>query len=281
MSNAMYQKLIYLFITIFLITSCGKKIPETNIPANKNKSFEVYKEAVSAMNEGEFFFASKKFSEAETILPQIEFSAKASLMSSYCLYLINFYPEATANLERFINQYPADKNISYAHYLIATILYEQILDEKRDINPLNKSKDKITFFLEKYLNTEYALDLKFKLDLVNNQLAAKQMYIAKYYVETQKWIPAINRLKIIVNDFSETVFIEEALHRLVEIYYRVGLIEEAKATAAILGYNYNSSEWYAQSYKVLNKSYKIEKKPKIKKNDGLIKRTIKQILNQK
>ena len=279
MSNAMYQKLIYLFITIFLITSCGKKIPETNIPANKNKSFEVYKEAVSAMNEGEFFFASKKFSEAETILPQIEFSAKASLMSSYCLYLINFYPEATANLERFINQYPADKNISYAHYLIATILYEQILDEKRDINPLNKSKDKITFFLEKYPNTEYALDLKFKLDLVNNQLAAKEMYVAKYYILTQKWIPAINRLKIIVNDYSETVFIEEALHRLVEIYYKIGLTEEAKAAAAILGYNYNSSEWYAQSYKILNKSYKLLKKSDFKKDDGLIKRTRKKKLN--
>jgi|TARA_B110000444_G_scaffold221401_1_gene222738 outer membrane protein assembly factor BamD len=279
MSNAMYQKLIYLFIIIFLFISCGKEQPATNIPASKEKSFEVYKEAVTAMNQGEFFFASKKFSEAESILPQIEYSAKASLMSSYCLYLINFYPEAVANLERFINQYPADKNISYAHYLIATIMYEQILDEKRDINPLIKSKEKIAFFLEKYPNTEYALDLKFKLDLVNNQLAAKEMYVVKYYMLTQKWIPAINRLKIIVNNYSETVFIEEALHRLVEVYYKVGLTEEAKAAAAILGYNYNSSEWYAQSYKVLNKSYKIPKKSDVKKDDGLIKRTIKKILN--
>ena len=231
------------------------------------------------MNRGEFFFASKKFSEAESILPQIEFSAKASLMSSYCLYLINFYPEASANLERFINQYPADKNIAYAHYLTAIIMYEQILDEKKDINPLNKSKEKIIFFLKKYPNTEYALDLKFKLDLINNQLAAKEMYIVKYYSLTQKWIPAINRLKIIVNDFSETIFIEEALHRLVEIYYKIGLTEEAKAAAAILGYNYNSSEWYAQSYKILNKSYKLPKKSDVKKDDGLIKKTIKKILN--
>ena len=275
----MYQKLIYLLITIFLFTSCGKETPETNVPPSKDKSFEVYKEAVSEMNRGEFFFASKKFSEAESILPQIEFSAKASLMSSYCLYLINFYPEASANLERFINQYPADKNIAYAHYLTAIIMYEQILDEKKDINPLNKSKEKIIFFLKKYPNTEYALDLKFKLDLINNQLAAKEMYIVKYYSLTQKWIPAINRLKIIVNDFSETIFIEEALHRLVEIYYKIGLTEEAKAAAAILGYNYNSSEWYAQSYKILNKSYKLPKKSDVKKDDGLIKKTIKKILN--
>jgi len=275
----MYQKIIYFIIIILLIVSCSKKEPELNIPADKNKSFEIYREAVDAMNEGDCFYASKKFSEAEAILPKIEFSAKASLMSSYCLYLINFYPEATANLERFINQYPADKNIAYAHYLIAITLYEQILDEKKDINPLRQSKEKIEYFLNNFNDTEYALDLRFKLDLINNQLAAKEMYIVKYYITTQKWIPAINRLKIIIKNYSETVFIEEALHRLVEVYYRVGLIKEAKGAAAILGYNYNSSEWYAQSYKILNKSYKIPKKTEQKKDDGLIKRTIKKILN--
>jgi outer membrane protein assembly factor BamD len=275
----MYQKLTYAILIIFLTISCSKKEPELKIPANKEKSFEIYKEAVKAMNDGNYFFASKKFSEAETILPRIDYSAKASLMSSYCLYLINFYPEATANLERFINQYPADKNVAYAHYLIALTLYEQILDEKKDIKPLIETKKKINFFLQNYPDTEYALDLKFKLDLVNNQLAAKEMYIAKYYITTQKWIPAINRLKVIINDYSKTVFIEEALHRLVEVYYRVGLTDEAKSSAAILGYNYNSSEWYEQTYKILNKSYKLRKKSEIKKDDGLIKRTIKKILN--
>ena len=275
----MLSKIISSLLLILLLASCSKKEPEINIPADQDKSFEIYKEAVEAMNRGDYFYASKKFSEAEPILPKIEFSAKASLMSSYCLYLINFYPEATANLERFINQYPADKNVAYAHYLIAIVLYEQILDEKKDINPLIQSKEKIEFFLKNFPDTEYALDLKFKMDLINNQLAAKEMYVAKYYIATQKWIPAINRLKIIVEDFSETVFIEEALHRLVEVYYTVGLENEAKVAAAILGYNYNSSEWYAQSYKVLNKSYRIPKKSDIKKNDGLIKRTIKKILN--
>ena len=275
----MLSKIISSLLLILLLASCSKKEPEINIPADQDKSFEIYKEAVEAMNRGDYFYASKKFSEAEPILPKIEFSAKASLMSSYCLYLINFYPEATANLERFINQYPADKNVAYAHYLIAIVLYEQILDEKKDINPLIQSKEKIEFFLKNFPDTEYALDLKFKMDLINNQLAAKEMYVAKYYIATQKWIPAINRLKIIVEDFSETVFIEEALHRLVEVYYTVGLENEAKAAAAILGYNYNSSEWYTQSYKVLNKTYRIPKKSDIKKNDGLIKRTIKKILN--
>ena len=275
----MHSKLISFFFVLFLILSCSKKEPELFIPVDKDKSIEVYKEALDAMNRGDYFYASKKFSEAEPIMSQIESSAKASLMSSYCLYLINFYPEAIANLERFIKQYPVNKNISYAHYLIAIIYYEQILDEKKDVNPLLKSKEKIEFFIKEYPNTEYALDLKFKLDLINNQLAAKELFIAKFYIDTQKWIPAINRLKTITEDYSKTIFVEEALHRLVEVYFKVGLEKEAKAAAAILGYNYNSSEWYAQSYKILNKNYKEPKKNDIKKNDGLIRRTIKKILN--
>ena len=275
----MYQRLIYLVLIIFLTVSCSKKEPELNIPVDQEESFKIYKEAVSKMNRGDFFFAAKKFSEAEAILPQIDFSAKASLMSSYCLYLINFFPEATANLERFINKYPADKNLPYAHYLIAITLYEQILDERKDIVPLIETKKKITFFLKNYSDTEYALDLKFKMDLINNQLAAKEMYIAKYYISTKKWIPAINRLKTITADYSETVFIEEALHRLVEVYYKIGLIEEATAVASILGYNYNSSDWYARSYKVLNRNYTIKKIKDQKRNDGLIKRTIRKIIN--
>tara|TARA_B110000967_G_scaffold59797_1_gene61340 strand:- start:2060 stop:2887 length:828 start_codon:yes stop_codon:yes gene_type:complete len=275
----MYQKLIYSLLIILFITSCSKKELELNIPPSEGEAFKIYNEAVNAMKKGDYFFASKKFSEAEVILPKIEFSAKASLMSSYCLYLINFYSKATDNLERFITQYPTDKNIAYAHYLIAITLYEQILDEKKDIKPLIKSKEKMQYFLDNFPDTDYALDLKFKLDLVTNQLAAKEMYVAKYYIATQKWVPAINRLKNIVNEYSETIFIEEALHRLVEVNYKIGLIEEANSAAAILGYNYNSSEWYAQSYKILNKDYKIPKRKKQKTNDGLIKKTIKKILN--
>ncbi len=277
----MYRKLIYFFIISFFLFSCSKKEPKLNTETNNlEKSFEIYNEAVKALDEGQYYYASNKFLEAENILPKVEFSAKASLMSSYCLYLINFYPEAEEGLERFIRKYPADKNITYAYYLLVIIYYEQILDESKDITPLLVSKKKIKDFLERYPNTEYALDLKFKTDLINNQLAAKELYVAKYYIETKKWIPAINRLKIIIKDYDETVFIEEALHRLVEVYYMIGLEDEAKSTAALLGYNYNSSEWYQQSYKLLNKDYKIPKKTNTKKDKdtGIIKRTIKKIL---
>ena len=275
----MFHKVIYIFIISFLIFSCSKKEPVTEIPNNKEKSFEVYKEALKNLEEGQYFYASKKFSEAENILPQIEFAAKSALMSGYCLYLINFYTESEEALERFIKKYPADKNIPYAYYLLAVIYYEQILDESKDIEPLLVSKEKIENFLKNFPDTEYALDLKFKMDLINNQIAAKELYIAKFYITNQKWIPAINRLKTIVDHYDETIFIEEALHRLVETYYQVGLEEEAKSAAALLGYNYNSSEWYQRSYKLLNKDYKIPKKKTPEERDGgIIKRTIKKIL---
>ncbi len=275
----MYQKLTLILLIFLFSFSCSKEKP-VSIPYDENKAMEVYLEAVEAMNNGDYFFASKKFSEAENILPAVEQSAKAALMSSYCLYVINFHEEASENLERYISRYPADKNISYAYYLLAISSYERILDEKKDITPLLETKKKINEFLIKYPDTEYALDLKFKMDLINNQLAAKELYIAKYYIKTQKWIPAINRLKNIVNDYNETIFIEEALHRLVEVYYTLGLKEEAKSTAILLGYNYNSSRWYEESYKILNKEYKIQKIEDNKTDKGLIKRTIKKLLKK-
>ena len=236
------------------------------------------------MDNGDFFFAANKFSEAEKILPVVEHSAKALLMSSYCYYVINFHEEAISSLENFLRKYPADKNVQYASYLIALSNYEQILDEKKDLNPLLKTKKLIETYIENYPDTDYTLDLKFKLDLIKNQLAAKEVYVAKYYIETQKWIPAINRLKIVIKDYDETIYVEEALHRLVEIYYNLGLIGEAEKTAKILGYNYNSSKWYENSYSLLNKDYKkersrLEKKSK-KEEKGLVKRTIDKILQK-
>ncbi len=277
----MNNKIIFLILIIFLSVSCSKKEIIVEKPIEKNKAMEIYQEALDAMKRNDFFFASKQFAEAETVLPEVEMSAKAAVMSNYCLYLINFYDDAISGLERFLIKYPADKNVIYAKYLLILSLYEQILPEEKDISPLLKSKVKINEFLKEYSESEYSLDLRFKLDLINNQLAAKEMYIAKYYIKTQKWVPAINRLKIIVKDYNETIFIEEALHRLVEIYYNIGLEDEARNTAILLGYNYNSSEWFEKSYKILNKEYKIQKKvsPKNKKSDGLIKRTISRILN--
>ena len=280
----MYQKLLLILFLFLFITSCAKKDEVSVKPPDEKESYNIYKEGLEAMNKGEFFFAAQKFSEAEKILPIVEHSAKASLMSSFCFYSINFHEEAISSLESFLRKYPADKNIQYASYLIALSNYEQILDEKKDIEPLLKTKKIINSFIEKYPDTDYSLDLKFKLGLIQNQLAAKEIYVAKYYIQTQKWIPAINRLKIVVNDYEETIFIEEALHRLVEIYYNLGLIAEAEKTAKILGYNYNSSKWYENSYSLLNKDYQKEQKKLAKKSKkeerGLVRKTIDKILNK-
>ena len=166
-------------------------------------------------------------------------------MSSFCYYTINFLEEAISSLENFLRKYPADENVKYASYLIALSNYEQILDEKGFRTTLKKQKKIVEDYIETYPDTDYSLDLKkFKLGLIQNQLAAKEIYIAKYYIQTQEVVPAINRLKVIIDDYDETIFVEEALHRLVEIYYNLGLLEEAKKTANILGYNYNSSKWF-------------------------------------
>ena len=253
-----------LVITLFLLTlSCSGAKKETIYePSSKLNPYDLYKEGIEAFEINDYFFASKKFSEAESNFENIDLAAKSAIMSSYSLYGINFYEDALQNLERYLRTYPADKNVIYAHYLTAIIYFEQIEDEKKDLNPLTEANKKIDFFLNKYPNSDYAIDLRFKKNLIVNQLAAKELFVAKYYISTQKWIPAINRLKIIVNKYDKTIFIEEALHRLVEIHYHLGLENEAKKYAKILGYNYNSSEWFKQSYKVLNKNYQIKEDKK-------------------
>tara|TARA_X000001036_G_scaffold135805_1_gene128601 strand:+ start:336 stop:1157 length:822 start_codon:yes stop_codon:yes gene_type:complete len=272
----MLCRIILIFTLIVFFNSCSKKEIEYE-PKAKVDPYILYQEAFDSFNNYDYFAAEKKFSEAELNFTIVEFAAKSAIMASYSLYGINFYSEALDNLERYLKKYPADKNVMYAHYLIAIIYYEQISDEKKDLQPLLDANAKIDFFLDEYSDTDYAIDLKFKKDLIQNQLAAKELYIARYYISIQKWVPAISRLKIIVKDFEKTVFIEEALHRLVEIHYYLGLEDESKKYAQILGYNYNSSEWFKRSYKILNKDYKIIKKKKVKKDESFLKKIINKI----
>ena len=274
----MFKNLLILLLSIVLLFACSKKDRETVIlePTEKELAASIYDEAVKALKEGDAFYASKKFNEVESLMPQSEWASKASLMASYADYSRNAYSNAIFKLERHINIYPADKNIPYAHYLIAMCYYEQILDEKKDLDPLLKAKKEFEFIMRTYPDTDYGTDARFKLDLIVDQLAAKEMSIVRFYMKTKKWIPALNRLKIIIEKYDTTIFVEEALHRLVEVYYRLGLVEEAKQAASILGYNYRSGEWYKKSYKVFNKEYK-PKQIKKEKKTGLIRRKIKSL----
>ncbi len=258
-----FRTFLVIVLTVTLL-SCSKEEPSYKATKKVNP-YSSYKEGLIAFEKNDFFFASKKFSEAELNFDKDELAAKSAIMSSFSLYGINFYDEAVENLNRYLKTYPADKNVIYAHYLLTIIYFEQITDEKKDLKPLLEASKKIDLFLKKYPNTDYAIDLKFKKDLILNQLAAKELYVAKYYISTKKWVPAINRLKVIVEKYDKTIFIEEALHRLVEIHYHLGLENEAKKFASILGYNYNSGEWFEQSYKILNKDYKISDKKLEKK----------------
>ena len=283
----MFKGFLILLLPFFLLSCAWNIMPGEVSEKNKNKAViaeptdeeiavGIYAEAVKSLDEGDAYYAGQKFKEVESLMPQSRWAEKASLMASYADYTRNAYSSAIFGLERHINNYPADKNLPYAHYLIAICYYEQILDEKKDLQPLLEAKKKFEFIMQTYPDTDYATDARFKIDLIIDQLAAKEMSIARFYMKTQKWIPALNRLKVVVKKYERTIFVEEALHRLVEVYYRLGLIEEARQAASILGYNYQSGDWYKRSYKVFNKNYN-SKKIKKGKEMGLIRRKIKSL----
>ena len=276
----MSKHIIFLFIYIIFIVSCSKdksKVDQVLLEQDvETEMILAYKEGMKQLEKGDALYASRKFDEAEILFPQSIWAAKASLMSAYALYSQNYYDDAIFNLERHIKNYPKDKDLVYAHYLIAICYFEQLYDERKDLKPLVKAREKFEHILKKYPNTDYAIDAKWKMGLIVDQMAAKEMYIGRYYMKMEKWIAAINRFKFVVKYYDTTVYIEEALHRLVEIYYKIGLVEDAQKVAATLGYNYGSGEWYKNSYRIFNKSYKTEKITK-KKKDSFIRKKFKKL----
>ena len=276
----MFKHIIFLFIYIIFIVSCSKdksKVDQVLLEQDvEAEMILAYKEGMKQLEKGDALYASRKFDEAEILFPQSIWAAKASLMSAYALYSQNYYDDAIFNLERHIKNYPKDKDLVYAHYLIAICYFEQLYDERKDLKPLVKAREKFEHILKKYPNTDYAIDAKWKMGLIVDQMAAKEMYIGRYYMKMEKWIAAINRFKFVVKYYDTTVYIEEALHRLVEIYYKIGLVEDAQKVAATLGYNYGSGEWYKNSYRIFNKSYKTEKITK-KKKDSFIRKKFKKL----
>ena len=258
------MKNLFFIIFALVLISCApetKKI-KTKVIGNdiETQMIEAYNAGVLALEEGDVLFATKKFNEAELLYPQSDWAPKASLMAAYAYWSQSYYSNSVDELKRFIKLYPKNRNLNYAYYLLAMNYYDSIVDEKKDLKPLNEAKRYFNYIIKEYPETDYALDGKYKLELINDMLAAKEMYIARHYIYKEKWIAAINRLKFVVSNYDKTIYIEEALHRLVEVYYIIGLEDEAKKYARTLGYNYQSSEWYRQSYKVFNKDYKFKKK---------------------
>ena len=254
-------KFIYFFILI-LILSCSKKIEQVSEIKENNleaQMIEVYKEGIEEFEKGDVIFAGKKFSEAELMFPQSVWAPRAVLMSAYGYFSQGYYTYAINELERFIVKYKNHPQIDYAYYLLALCHYDQIVDERKDLNEILQAKKYFELIVNEYSNTDYADDSKFKLQFITEIMASKEMYLARYYVDREKWIPAIKRFQKVVNEYDTTIFVEEALHRLVELNYKIGLIEEAEKYASILGYNYQSSLWYEASYALVSKDYQIKK----------------------
>ena len=272
-----------LIILIFLfLNSCSNDKKKIDIIEEEDIELQMidsYKEGIKALEDGDVLFAAKKFNEAELVYPQSDWAPKSALMSAYSYYIHDYYGDAIFELDRFIKTYPKDLRLSYAHFLLGMCYYEQIIDEKKDLGPILKAKEKFNYILKKYPSTDFALDAQFKLDLINDILASKEMYIGKHYVKKQKWIPAINRFKTIVNNYETTVYVEEALFRLVEIYYLLGLTDESQKYAKLLGYNYLSSRWYKESYRIFNKNYESPREKIKKKKRNFIIRKFKSIFN--
>ena len=271
-----FHKIFIFFILIFFVSSCSKEEEKISV-IEENKlemqMIEAYNEGLKELEKGDVRFAAKKFNEVELLYPQSVWAARSTLMAAYSYYTQLYYADAIIELERFLDKYKNHPRRDYAYYLLAICHYDQIVDEKKDLGEIIEADKFFKIVIKDYPNTEFALDSEFKLELIKEILASKEMYLARYYLDRQKWIPAMNRFKKITTDYDTTIYIEEALYRLVELNYKVGLVDEAKKYAALLGYNYQSSEWYEASFKILNKDYeKISKREDKKKQKSILDR---------
>ena len=251
-------KILLIIFSLIFSYSCSKETENIKLIKETNQKIEMisaYEEGMNLFEIGDYFAASKKFLEAEILFPQSEWAPKSVLMASYSYYMQSYYSLAIENIKRYFKTYPNDKNEDYAHYLLAICYYETIEGEKKDLAPLLLSKKEFNFVIKNFPNTDYAYDAKFKIDLINDILAAKEVYIGRHYIKKKKWIPALNRFKSVLKEYETTIHVEEALHRLVEIYYKLGMEEESLKYASLLGYNYNSGEWYKETYKIFNRKY--------------------------
>ena len=276
----------FIFLLLLAVLSaCNNDKKKVSIIKEKDinlQMIESYNKGKVALEEGDVLYAAKMFNEAELLYPQSEWASKSAIMSAYAYYTQDYYDDAIYELDRFIKIYPLDENLAYAHYLLAMCYYENIIDEKKDLAPLLKAKKEFEFVVKKFPQTDFALDAEYKIDLIYDILAAKEIYVGLHYLKKEKWIAAINRFKKVVDDYETTNHIEEALFRLVEVHYKIGLVEEATKYASLLGYNYLSSRWYEESYRILNPKYvsKIKKMEKEeKRSEFFLIRKIKDLLN--
>ena len=246
-------KIKHIINVIFLLTlfvSCSDTKLQT--PETEGERLQIlYSNAMDLVNKKDYVDAAILFEDIERQYPYSKWSNQAQLMTSFCYYKSSMYNESLDSLERFIALYPGSKKISYAYYLRALNYFEQIKDVERDQSMTEKAKKAFYEVTTKYPESQFAQDANEKIDIINDRLAAKEMEIARYYQFSHQWISAINRYNEILENYKTSVYTAESLHRLVEIYYSLGLYEDAKKYAATLGHNFPESKWYAMSYEIV------------------------------
>lgn len=211
----------------------------------------IYNEAMDTLGEGLYAEAAVKFDEVERQHPYSSWATKAQLMAAYAHYETNAYDDAVVALDRFIELHPSTRDTPYAYYLKGLSYYEQISDIARDQRMTRRALATFRELINRFPDSRYALDAKIKLDLTNDHLAGKDMEIGRYYLHQGHNLAAINRFKAVIERYQTTTHVPEALHRLTEAYLSLGIIEEARKTAAVLGHNFPGSEWYVDSYQLI------------------------------
>ena len=266
----------FLLIILIFQSACSKKEERISVIEEKGlelQMIEAYNKGMEELDRNDVIYAARKFNEAESLYPQSIWAPRAALMAAYAYYSQQYYSDTIFELEKFLDKYKNHPRRDYAHYLLALCHYNQIVDEKRDLQEIIYAKQLFELIIAKYPNTDFAIDATYKLEFIEETLAAKEMHIARYYMKREKWIPAINRFKIVVDNFDTTIYVEEALHRLVELYYKIGLLDESRKYAKLLGYNYKSGTWYSASYNLLEKKNpNLLKKSQTNKEKSILKK---------
>lgn len=212
---------------------------------------EVYQEGMDLLGDNKPSDAIKVFESLQQEYPLSPWARKSQLMGAYAAYKRNKYDDAISMYEAYIQLYPASEQTAYAYYMIGLCYYEQITDTLRDQAITQKAQDALQDVVRRYPDSDYAKDARIKLDLVYDHLAGKEMTIGRYYLRKKEWLPAITRFRFVVDNYQTTSHVPEALHRMVEAYMAMGMRDDARRAAAVLGYNYPGSPWYVDSYRLL------------------------------
>ena len=247
-SSAPFSPLRLLVVAALALGLAACNSDKKELEDKEQSVYEIYSTAVSYVDNGRFTDAGKHFDEVERQHPYSVWSTKAMLMSAYAYYRADQYDEAITRLDRFIQVHPGNRDIAYAYYLKGLCSYERIADIRRDQDQTAKALDALEDVISRFPDSPYGRDARLKIDLVRDHLAGREMSIGRFYVHNRQYLAAINRFKVVVDQFGSTSHVAEALYRLTEAFTALGLSSEAHKSAAVLGFNYPSTDWYRDAY---------------------------------